>query len=98
MKKTINKHQQDGYFYFLFILVSALILGVIALFSAKGFSSVNPKALIDSLNNESAVYFDFGSYELRPESFKKLDELSQEMNLSPDAKLEISGFTDNVGS
>src|SRR5258706_11990642 len=98
MKRTINKSQPDGYFYFLVILVMVLILGVISIFSSTGFSAGNSSALIDSLNGASAVYFDFGSFELKPESYKQLDALSEELKSSPGAKLEIFGYTDNVGS
>lgn len=43
------------------------------------------------------VYFDFGKYTLRPESFKELDELFSYLKLKTDMKIEIAGHTDNVG-
>lgn len=43
------------------------------------------------------VYFDFGKYTLRPESFKELDELFSYLKLKTEMKIEIAGHTDNVG-
>ena len=43
------------------------------------------------------VYFDFGKYILRPESFKELDELVSYMKWRENEKIEIAGHTDNVG-
>jgi OmpA-OmpF porin, OOP family len=44
------------------------------------------------------VYFDFGKYTLRPESFKELDELVSYMKWRENEKIEIGGHTDNVGT
>jgi OOP family OmpA-OmpF porin len=47
------------------------------------------------LNN---VYFDFGKYTLRSESFKELDELVSYMKWRENEKIEIAGHTDNIGN
>jgi len=44
------------------------------------------------------VYFDFGKYTLRPESYKELDELISYMKWRENEKIEIAGHTDNIGS
>ena len=44
------------------------------------------------------VYFDFGKYTLRPESFTELDELVSYMKWRENEKIEIAGHTDNVGN
>lgn len=44
------------------------------------------------------VYFDFGKYTLRPESFAELDELVSYMKWRENEKIEIAGHTDNIGS
>ena len=43
------------------------------------------------------VYFDFGKYTLRSESFKELDELVSYMKWRENEKIEIAGHTDNIG-
>lgn len=44
------------------------------------------------------VYFDFGKFTLRPESFKQLDELVNYMKWRETEKIEIAGHTDNIGN
>lgn len=46
------------------------------------------------LNN---VFFDFGKYDLRPESFPELDRLADFLKTNASLQIEISGHTDNVG-
>ncbi|SEH05506.1 putative lipoprotein YiaD precursor [Candidatus Venteria ishoeyi] len=47
------------------------------------------------LNN---IFFDFGKAELRPESFPELNKVAKLMRENPDMEIEVSGYTDNVGS
>ena len=44
------------------------------------------------------VYFDFGKFTLRSESFTELDELVSYMKWKENEKIEIAGYTDNVGN
>ena len=44
------------------------------------------------------VYFDFGKFTLRPESFAELDELVSYLKWKENEKIEIGGHTDNVGN
>ena len=44
------------------------------------------------------VYFEFDKAELRPESYEELNNLTCLLTEYPDARLEISGHTDNVGT
>lgn len=44
------------------------------------------------------VYFDFGKYTLRPESFTELDELVSYMKWRENERIEIAGHTDNIGN
>jgi outer membrane protein OmpA-like peptidoglycan-associated protein len=46
----------------------------------------------------SGVNFDTAKATIRPESFKQLDEVVDFMNHKKDARIEISGHTDNVGA
>jgi outer membrane protein OmpA-like peptidoglycan-associated protein len=46
------------------------------------------------LNN---VFFDFGKYDLRPESYPELDRLVDFLNKNAAIKIEVRGHTDNVG-
>lgn len=43
------------------------------------------------------ILFATGSYELKAESNAQLNQLMQWLNKNPDAKIQISGHTDNVG-
>ncbi len=47
------------------------------------------------LNN---VFFDFGKFDLRPESFPELDRLVELLVNNPSYKIALSGHTDNVGT
>jgi len=44
------------------------------------------------------VYFDFGKFTIRSESFTELDELVSYMKWKENEKIEIAGYTDNVGN
>ncbi len=44
------------------------------------------------------IYFETNKAELKPESYKQLDQIFEFMDNNPTLKLEISGHTDNVGS
>ena len=44
------------------------------------------------------VYFDFGKFTLRPESFSELDELVSYLKWKENERIEIGGHTDNVGN
>ena len=46
------------------------------------------------LNN---IYFDFNSYELRPDSQAEIEKIVHFLDKNPQLKLEIQGHTDNVG-
>jgi outer membrane protein OmpA-like peptidoglycan-associated protein/tetratricopeptide (TPR) repeat protein len=43
------------------------------------------------------IFFDKNKFELKPESQSELDKLVQLLNENPTIKIEISGYTDNVG-
>ena len=44
------------------------------------------------------VEFDFGKANLRPESYKALDDLVDYLQRRPGEKIELGGYTDNIGS
>jgi len=44
------------------------------------------------------IFFDYDKYELKPESFPELDRLVRFLTENPDATVEISGHTDNIGT
>ena len=43
------------------------------------------------------VFFDFGKYKLRKESYSELNRIVKLLNSNPNMKIEVSGHTDNVG-
>jgi outer membrane protein OmpA-like peptidoglycan-associated protein len=44
------------------------------------------------------VFFDYNSFELKPESFPELDRLAEFIKSNTSMEIEISGHTDNIGS
>jgi outer membrane protein OmpA-like peptidoglycan-associated protein len=44
------------------------------------------------------IFFDFSKYVLKPESQVELDKVVQLLNENPALKIQISGYTDNIGS
>lgn len=44
------------------------------------------------------VEFDFGKANLRPESYKTLDELAEYLQRRSTEKIELGGYTDNIGN
>jgi len=44
------------------------------------------------------LYFDTGSSKLRPDSQARLDELAGAVRGTPDARVAVNGYTDNVGN
>jgi outer membrane protein OmpA-like peptidoglycan-associated protein len=44
------------------------------------------------------IFFDFGKYNLRPESFPELNRIVEFLTNNPSIEIEIAGHTDNVGS
>lgn len=47
------------------------------------------------LNN---IFFDYGKFEIKPESLSELEKVSQFLTDNPKIKIEISGHTDNQGT
>jgi len=80
------------------IILFILILVTAILFSSLTSSEVSPCTLLDSLNTNQMIYFDFASSELKIECFYILDKLADEMKSSPDLKVLLTGHTDNIGS
>lgn len=44
------------------------------------------------------IYFDFNQWSLRPESYRELDSLTNILNIDSSRIIEISAYTDNMGS
>ena len=44
------------------------------------------------------VEFDFGKANLRPESYKALDDLVEYLQRRPSERIELGGYTDNIGN
>ncbi|MBD0298281.1 MAG: OmpA family protein [Flavisolibacter sp.] len=44
------------------------------------------------------IFFDFNKYELKPESQVELDRVVQLLAENPTVKIEIAGYTDNIGN
>jgi len=51
-----------------------------------------------SAGNWDLILFDFDRFELRPQYYSDLDEIAAMLKQHPEAKIEISGHTDNVGT
>lgn len=58
------------------------------------FLSPIKKNVAIRLNN---VFFDFGKYDLRPESFPELERLAEFLKSNTSLRIELGGHTDNVG-
>jgi hypothetical protein len=76
------------------------LFAVIVLINLSLFSNTENKniALVDSLNTFQPVYFDYGSFELKSDSYDILDKLSVELKQNTNEKLYITGHTDDKGS
>lgn len=99
--KKINNLHKDEYHdegSFLGILIFTLILLASIYLSSLSDAESHPMMLTDSLNTSDMIYFDFGSYELKPECYKLLDKLVEELKSNPTLKVQITGHTDNIGS
>jgi len=59
---------------------------------------VSVKSLQESSIKLNNIYFDFNSYELKPESFTELGRVVKFLTDNPAIKIEISAHTDNIGS
>lgn len=57
-----------------------------------------PLRTVRRINLESDAYFAFDKDELRPEGQAKLDELVGEMQRAQEPRLQITGYTDRIGS
>jgi outer membrane protein OmpA-like peptidoglycan-associated protein len=44
------------------------------------------------------AHFDFGSAKLKPAGERKIDEIVQAMQESPEVRIMVEGYTDSVGS
>lgn len=68
---------------------------------AKQSEVVKPdvcQALLNSLQSDNTIHFDFAKYEIRQESFGLLDRLVFTANRCPDSNISIEGHTDHIGS
>ena len=57
-----------------------------------------PLRTVRRINLESDAYFAFDKDELRPEGQAKLDELIAEMQQAQEPRLQITGYTDRIGT
>lgn len=57
-----------------------------------------PHRTVQRINLESDAYFAFNQAELRPEGMAKLDEMIVGMQDKEDPRLQITGYTDRLGS
>lgn len=57
--------------------------------------TMKAKGISVRINN---IFFDYDKFELKPESFPELERLVRFLKENPDAKVELSGHTDNVGT
>jgi OOP family OmpA-OmpF porin len=44
------------------------------------------------------IHFDFDKYDIKPEAIPVLSEIGDVMMKNPDLKMNINGFTDNIGT
>jgi hypothetical protein len=98
--KIDNFKDNPGYSEDTFTAVQFSIMLILFLVILSIFSTVESKntGLIDSLNTAQPVYFDYGSSVLKPESHEILDMLADGLKQNPEAKLYITGHTDDRGS
>jgi outer membrane protein OmpA-like peptidoglycan-associated protein len=80
------------------ILVFTMVLLAVILITSLSDTETYYTRLLDSLNTADLIYFEFGSYELNSESYELLDKFAEEMKSDPLLKVQITGYTDDVGS
>jgi len=56
------------------------------------------KKLVIKAKNVVTVYFDFDKSNLKPAEVKKLNSICTELKKSPETTIQISGYTDGLGS
>ena len=80
------------------ILIFTMVLLMVILMSSLSDTETNSLRILDSLNTADLIFFDFGSYELNPESYELLNKFSEEMKSNQNLKVQITGHTDDIGS
>jgi OOP family OmpA-OmpF porin len=57
-----------------------------------------PRRSVQRINLSSDAYFGFDKAELKPEGQAKLDEVAAEMQGTQDPRIQITGYTDRIGT
>ena len=73
---------------------------------AKAFNKANRGSALNNDNpiqkqlagNFENILFDFDRFELKPQYYSVLNEIASMLSRSPETKVEIKGYTDNVGT
>lgn len=60
--------------------------------------AAEPRRTVQRINLASDAYFAFNKADLRPEGIAKLDEMVLSMQNKDDPRLQISGYTDRLGT
>jgi outer membrane protein OmpA-like peptidoglycan-associated protein len=80
------------------ILMLTIVLLAVIIMTSLSNTEPNYLKLLDSLNTQDIIYFDFGSFELKIESYELLDQFADEIRSNPGLKVQITGHTDDIGS
>lgn len=85
--------------YMLWLFIGVVVISVVSLVSsAFGFERSFAVTLLDSINRSETVYFDYGKYELKEETYFLVDKIAEFMKEDSTLKLQITGHTDDRGS
>ncbi len=95
----VNAYQHEsGFRYLYWLFIAVLVISVLSLVSSVYSGSGEFENYLDSVNSADIIYFDYGKYELKENSFKIIDKIAEQMKNDGNIILNINGYTDNKGS
>ena len=97
-QKTGYAKESTGHYYFFILTVAIIIIFILSVIVDIQGKEIYDKYPLDSLNSFDMCYFDFGKSDLKSESLPVLQKVYDIMKSNPDCKIEITGYTDNIGS
>ncbi len=93
---TLQK--ESAYRYLYWLLIAVIVISIFSLVTTVFSANSRIEIFLDSVNNSETVYFDFGKYELKNETYTIIDKVAEELKNNEKFVLNITGFTDDKGS
>ncbi|MEO8514714.1 MAG: OmpA family protein [Ignavibacteria bacterium] len=90
--------KETGYRYLLWLFIAVVVISLISLVSSVYSDNSAFGNYLDSVNNSDVIYFDYGRYELKENSFEVIDRIAEQMKSNENIILNITGYTDSKGS